>query len=42
MTGNAPDVRFSFAANTPVSLSIGRESVTSKPSSGLPYVPSAT
>lgn len=38
---NAPDVMFSLAANTPVSLGIGRSSVTSKPSSTFPYVPAA-
>ena len=36
---NAPDVMFSLAANTPVSLGIGKESVTSKPSTTFPYVP---
>jgi hypothetical protein len=30
---------FSIAANTPVSLGIGKESVTSKPSATFPYVP---
>jgi hypothetical protein len=39
LTDNAPDVMFSMAANTPVSLGIGRESVTSKPSKTFPYVP---
>jgi hypothetical protein len=32
---------FSIAANTPVSLGIGKESVTSKPSTKFPYVPAA-
>jgi hypothetical protein len=32
---------FSLAANTPVSLGIGMESVTSKPSKTFPYVPAA-
>ncbi|MFF7211963.1 DUF4331 family protein [Streptomyces sp. NPDC008238] len=41
LTDNAPDVMFSFAADTPVTLGIGRESVTSKPSSAFPYVPAA-
>jgi hypothetical protein len=39
MTDNAPNVMFSIAANTPVSLGIGKESVTSKPSGTFPYVP---
>jgi hypothetical protein len=38
---NAPDVMFSLAANTPVRLGIGKESVTSKPSKRFPYVPAA-
>ncbi len=38
---NAPDVMFSIAANTPVRLGIGKESVTSKPSATFPYVPTA-
>ncbi len=33
---NAPDVMFSIAANTPVRLGIGKESVTSKPSQVFP------
>ena len=36
---NAPDVMFSTAANTPIHLGIGKESVTSKPSTTFPYVP---
>jgi hypothetical protein len=36
---NAPDVMFSLAANTPIRLGIGKESVTSKPSRTFPYVP---
>jgi len=39
LTDNAADVMFSLAANTPVRLGIGRESVTSKPSRTFPYVP---
>ncbi len=39
LTDNAPDVMFSIAANAPVSLGIGKESVTSKPSKTFPYVP---
>jgi len=39
LTDNAPDVMFSMAANTPVRLGIGKESVTSKPSKVFPYVP---
>jgi hypothetical protein len=42
LTDNVPDVMFSLAANAPVSLGIGRESVTSKPSKTFPYVPAAT
>jgi hypothetical protein len=41
LTDNAPDVMFSLAANTPIRLGIGRESVTSKPSDTFPYVPAA-
>jgi hypothetical protein len=39
LTDNAPDVMFSIAANTPIRLGIGKESVTSKPSKIFPYVP---
>jgi hypothetical protein len=39
LTDNAPNLMFSIAANTPVSLGIGKESVTSKPSTTFPYVP---
>jgi uncharacterized protein DUF4331 len=38
---NAPDVMFTLAANTPIRLGIGRESVTSKPRANFPYVPAA-
>jgi hypothetical protein len=41
LTDNAPDVMFSLAANTPVRLGIGKESVTSRPSATFPYVPAA-
>jgi hypothetical protein len=41
LTDNAPDVMFSIAANAPVRLGIGKESVTVKPSKGFPYVPNA-
>ena len=41
LTDNAPDVMFTTAANTPVRLGIGSESVTSKPSKTFPYVPAA-
>lgn len=41
LTDNAPDVMFSIAANTPVGLGIGKESVTAKPSKAFPYVPVA-
>jgi hypothetical protein len=34
-------VMFSTAANTPVRLGIGKESVTSKPLTTFPYVPVA-
>jgi hypothetical protein len=39
LTDNAPNVIFSLAANSPISLGIGRESVTSKPRKQFPYVP---
>ncbi|MGC4049533.1 MAG: DUF4331 family protein [Paludibaculum sp.] len=39
LTDNAPDVMFSLAANTPLSLGIGKDSVPSKPSKVFPYVP---
>ena len=42
LTDNAPDVMFSMAANTPIRLGIGKESVTSKPSTTFPYVPAAS
>ena len=42
LTDNAPDVMFSMAANTPVRLGIGKDSVTSKPSTTFPYVPVAS
>jgi hypothetical protein len=41
LTDNAPDVMFSLAANTPVALGIGKESVTSQPSETFPYLPPA-
>jgi len=41
LTDNAPDVMFSVAANTPVRLGIGKESVTPKPLATFPYVPVA-
>jgi hypothetical protein len=41
LTDNAPDVMFSIAANTPVGLGIGKESVPAKPSKVFPYVASA-
>jgi F0F1-type ATP synthase membrane subunit c/vacuolar-type H+-ATPase subunit K len=41
LTDNAPDVMFSVAANSPVHLGIGKESVTSKPSKTFPYVSAA-
>jgi hypothetical protein len=39
MTDNVADVMFSTAANTPIRLGIGKESVTSKPTTTFPYVP---
>ncbi len=42
LTDNAPEVMFSLAANTPVRLGIGKESVTAKPSKAFPYVPAAS
>jgi hypothetical protein len=41
LTDNVPNVMFSIATNAPVSLGIGKESVTSKPSKTFPYVPPA-
>lgn len=41
LTDNAPNVVFSAAANTPIELGIGKESVTSKPRKTFPYVPVA-
>ena len=38
LTDNAPNVMFSMAANTPISLGIGKESVSVKPSATFPYV----
>jgi hypothetical protein len=32
---------FSIAANTPVALGIGKESVTEKPTNAFPYMPPA-
>ena len=39
LTDNAPDVMFSIAANAPIRLGIGKDSVGSKPSTTFPYVP---
>jgi len=36
---NAPDVMFTLATNTPLSLCIGKESVSPRPSTVFPYVP---
>lgn len=41
LTDHAPNVMFSTAANTPIQLGIGKESVTSKPRKTFPYVPVA-
>jgi len=38
LTDNAPDVMFSLAANAPVRLGIGKDSVTAKPSTAFPYI----
>jgi hypothetical protein len=42
LTDNAPDVMFTTAANTPIRLGIGKESVASKPRKFFPYVPTPT
>ena len=39
LTDNAPNVMFSIAANTPIGLGIGKESVASRPTRTFPYVP---
>jgi len=39
LTDNAPNVMFSIAANTPIHLGIGKESVSPKASKSFPYVP---
>ncbi|MEV6610844.1 DUF4331 family protein [Kutzneria sp. NPDC051319] len=39
LTDNAPNVMFTIAANSPVSLGIGKESVTSKPVGTFPHLP---
>jgi hypothetical protein len=41
LTDNAPDVMFTTAANTPVRLGIGKESITAEPRAAFPYVPPA-
>lgn len=41
LTDNVADVIFSLAANTPITMGIGKESVVSKPSGVFPYVPRA-
>lgn len=41
MSDNTPDVMCSLAANTPITIGIGPESVTAKPSQRFPYVPTA-
>lgn len=41
LTDNAPNVMFSLALNTPVSLGIGKESVPFKPVKTFPYLPPA-
>ena len=42
LTDNASSVMFSIAANAPVSLGTGKESVASKPSKTFPYVPAVS
>ncbi len=39
---NAPAVMFTIAANTPVTLGLGKDAVTSKPRRAFPYVPAAS
>jgi len=39
LTDNAPNVMFSTAANSPIRLGIGKESVVSKPRKIFPYMP---
>ncbi|MET7422604.1 DUF4331 family protein [Dactylosporangium sp. NPDC005555] len=39
LTDNAPDVMFSLATNTPVTIGLGSDSVTSPPRQQFPYVP---
>ncbi|MET0715150.1 MAG: DUF4331 family protein [Mycetocola sp.] len=41
LTDNAADVMFTLAANTPITVGVGKESVTEPPSATFPYVPSA-
>jgi hypothetical protein len=40
LTDNASDVMFTLAANTPLGVGLGKGSVTDRPSSTFPYVPS--
>ena len=42
LTDNAPNVMFSMAANTPIRIGIGKESVVSKPRKIFPYMPLPT
>jgi hypothetical protein len=42
LTDNTPDVMFSFAGNSAVTMGIGKQSVASKPSGAWPYVPAAS
>jgi hypothetical protein len=39
MTDNAPEVMFSLATNTPVSIGLTKDCVTAKPRKTFPYVP---
>ena len=38
LTDNAPDVMFSFASNSAITLGIGKDSVTRKPTKTFPYI----
>jgi Domain of unknown function (DUF4331) len=41
LTDNAPDVMFSLATNTAFTIGLTKDSVTAKPRTGFPYVPTA-
>jgi hypothetical protein len=42
LTDNAPDVMFSLATNTAISIGLTKDSIASKPTRNFPYVPAAT